>query len=121
MERRGRENTYIVQHDQFLGPTAIVVANGIENTVSNNSGEELLNEEGQKTTADDGQVEIVNHERAIEDECLTMLHQFSSAKDYNIVCDQSCCRLFQSGHGSNARLELEVNGGVAEDGRVTLV
>ena len=115
------EVTYIVQHHQLLGPASIVAANGIENTISENSGEELFNEESQETTADDGQVEIVNHEGAIEDECLTMFHQLSPTKDYNVVCDQSSCRLFQSGHGRNARHKLEVAGRVAEDGRVTLV
>ena len=116
-----RGNPYIVQHHQLPGPTSIIVTNGIENTVSNKSGEELFNEEGQETTTNDGQVEIVNHEGAIENKWLTMLHQFSPAKDYNIVCDQSSCRLFQSGHWSNARDKFEVIGGVAEDGRVTLV
>lgn len=57
----------------------------MEDAVAHHGGEKLLNEECQKPTTDDGQVEVVNHEGPIQDEGLAMLHEFSSAENYNVV------------------------------------
>ena len=48
--------TYVVKQDQLVGPATVEVANGVEDTVPDERREQLLNEESQKTTADDGQV-----------------------------------------------------------------
>jgi hypothetical protein len=109
---------HIVEHNQSIGPTSIVATNGMENAVSRQFGEKLFDEEGQETTADEGQIEIVNHERAVEDEGLAVFHQFPSAKDYDIVGGQCNNRLFESRHGRLALYKLEVIGRVAKDGLV---
>ncbi len=90
----------------------------MENAVSDHFRQKLFDEERQKTTADEGQIEIVNHERAVEDEGLAVFHQFPSAKDYDIVGDQCNNRLFESRHGRLALFKLEVVRRVAKDGLV---
>jgi hypothetical protein len=120
LQRERRRQTHIVEHNQSIGPTSIVATNGMENAVSRQFGEKLFDEEGQETTADEGQIEIVNHERAVEDEGLAVFHQFPSAKDYDIVGGQCNNRLFESRHGRLALYKLEVIGRVAKDGLVAL-
>ena len=51
--------THVVKQDELVSPAAIEIANSVEDTVPNQGGEKLLNEESQKTTADDGQVQVV--------------------------------------------------------------
>jgi len=87
---------HIVQHNQLSGPASIVAADSMKNAVSNHLREKLLDKEGQQTPTDDGQVEIVNHKGAIENERFAMFHQFSSTEYYDIVCGQSNDRLFES-------------------------
>jgi len=86
---------HIVQHDQRPSPASIVAADGMKDAISNNLGKQLFNKECQQTSADNGQVEIVNHKRAIEDERFAVLHQFPSTEYYDIVCGQSNHRLFE--------------------------
>lgn len=80
-----RAQTYVVEHDQAIGPTTVVAADCMKDAVAHHGGEKLLNEECQKSTADDGQVEVVNHEGSIKDERFAVLHKFSPAENYNIV------------------------------------
>jgi hypothetical protein len=57
----------------------------VEHTIACNFGQQLLNEECQQATADDCEVEVVDHEGAIENEGLSLLHQLPAAKDDNVV------------------------------------
>lgn len=77
--------TDIVQNDQLIGPAALVAADGEENAVPRQSGNQLLKEQGQQDAADDGQVEVVDLEQAVELQRFATLHEFSSTKDDNVV------------------------------------
>lgn len=57
---RGKKKTHVVQNHKRLGPTTLPVADGVEDTTTDDSAEELLNEESQEDTADEGQVEVVD-------------------------------------------------------------
>ena len=78
--------SYIVQNDQFVSPASIIMADGMEDAASSKSGKELLNEESEKATGDDGEVEIVNHEGTIKDKWFPVLHEVSSTEDNDVVC-----------------------------------
>ena len=57
----------------------------MENTISDEGWEELFNEEDQQTSTDQGEVEVMDHEGAIQGEGFAVFHQFSSSKDNDIV------------------------------------
>jgi hypothetical protein len=113
--------THVVENNQRLSPATIVVADGKEDTLADNSGQKLLNEESQEEAADGGQVEVVDEEERLELEGLAVAHQLSAAKDNEVVDDDEDGRRLQGGHGSLKRHELEVIGRVANDGREQLV
>ena len=80
------QTTYIIQDDQLVRPTTVGAADGVEDAIAHDFWQELLNEEGEKTAADDGEVEVVDHEGTVEHKGLSFLHQLSSAEDDDIVC-----------------------------------
>lgn len=98
-----------------------MATDGKEDTLADNSGQKLLNEESQEEAADGGQVEVVDEEERLELEGLAVAHQLSAAKDDEVVDDDEDGRRLQSGHGSPKGHELEVIGRVANDGREELV
>lgn len=71
---RDQENTYIVQDNEGLGPSTLVITNGEEETVSVERRQKLLNEESEKSRADRGQVEVVDHEQCVELKSRAVLH-----------------------------------------------
>lgn len=113
-------NTHVIEHFQLSGPASVVAANRMEDAISRDFGQKLLDEERQQPTTNECQVEVVDDEGTLENERLATFHQFSSAKDYDVVRDQSNRRLFVGGHGRLARVKLEIDGIVAHDGRVGL-
>lgn len=115
------EFTHVVENNHRLSPATIVVADGKEDTLADNSGQKLLNEESQEEAADGGQVEVVDEEEGLELEGLAVAHQLSATKDDEVVDDDEDGRRLQSRHGSLERHELEVIGRVANDGREELV
>lgn len=115
------EITYVVEDNQRLSPAAIVVADGKEDTLTDNGRQKLLNEESQEEAANSGQVEVVDEEERLELERLAVAHQLSAAKDDEVVDDDEDGRRLQGGHGSLERHELEVIGRVANNGREELV
>lgn len=58
-------DTYVVQDNQRLSPSTAVVADGVEDTVADNGGQELLNKQSQEDGADGGQEEVVDHEQSV--------------------------------------------------------
>lgn len=82
---RARGQTHVVENDQLSSPATTVVANCMEDTLSDQSWKELFNEQNQQDTTDDSQVEVMDHKRTIQDKSLTVLHQLSPTKDYDIV------------------------------------
>lgn len=52
----------VVEDNQGLGPAAIDIADGEEDALADDGGQELLNEESQEDAADGGEVEVVDKE-----------------------------------------------------------
>lgn len=116
-----REFTYVVENDHGLSPTTVVVADGEEDALADNSGQDLLNEESQEGAADGGQVEVVDEEESLELEGLAVAHQLSTAKDDEVVDDDEDGRRLERRHGSLEWHKLEVIGREASDGREELI
>ena len=81
---------------------------------------QLLNEEGKKTTTDDGKVEVVDHEGTIQDEWLAVLHQLSAAEYNYVVCSQCCDSFCECRNPCCSVYESEVLRRIAKDARIAL-
>lgn len=114
-------DTHVVQHNQGLGPTAIVVADRVEDAMANDGGQELLNEESQEDAADGGEVEVVDEEQRLELEGLAVAHQLATAEDDDVVDDDEDGARLEGRQGRLKRHKLELIGRVAEDGGPCLV
>jgi hypothetical protein len=111
----------VVQNDKGLGPATLSITNSVEDTTTDNSGQKLLNEESQKSTTDQSQIEVVDQEEALELERLAVAHPLATTEDDAVVdSNEDGCRL-DSGHGSLERHKLEVIGGVADNSSESLV
>ena len=106
--------THVVKEDKLVGPAAIEIANSVENAVPDQGGEKLLNEESQKTTADDGQVQVVDLEWTVQAESRTAPHELTTAEDDDVVYNERNNRLFVCRHKSVAGHEAELLGRVAK-------
>lgn len=71
----------------MLGPASIVVADRVEDTMANDGGEKLLNEQSQKDGADGGQDEVVDEEQSLEFEGFAVAHQLAATEDDGVVDD----------------------------------
>jgi hypothetical protein len=111
----------IVQDNEGLGPTTIGVADGMEDTAANDSRKKLLNVESQKSTANNGQVEVVDEEKALELEGLAVAHELTTAEDYEVVDDDKDGCGLEGRHGRLEGDELELGNGISYDGRPCLV
>lgn len=65
-----------------------MVADGVEETMTGDRRDQLLSEERKEYAADGGKVEVVDLEQEVELEWLTSAHQFATAEDYDVVCDE---------------------------------
>lgn len=110
------DRTYVVQHDHGLSPTAIVVADGMKDTVAVKLGNQLLNKEDQEDTTDGGKVEVVDEEQRLELEGLSRAHQLAPTKDDDIVDDDEDGGGFESRHGSLEGHKLELLSRVSYNG-----
>jgi hypothetical protein len=79
-----------------------VVADGVKNTMMVQSGNELLEEQSQQDSTDGSQIEIVDHEKTIQFLSREILHDLTTTKDNDVVCDQSSSCLVESGHRRNS-------------------
>ena len=104
---RLRCTTYIVDDNEGLGPSTFVVADSEEDTVPPDCRQQLFDEKSQQSTADNGQVEVVDHEQGVELERGTALHDLSASEDNNIVGDEHDRSLLDGGHGGHTTSELE--------------
>ena len=102
------EITHVVKNNKRLCPTAISVANGMKETVSDNRRDQLFNEQSQKNRADSGQVEVVDQKERLELERFPIAHKLPSAEDDGVVDDYEDTGLFQRRHGGRARFEPEI-------------
>lgn len=108
--------TYVVQNNQLVRPATVVVADGVEKTVTGDGGDELLSEERQEYAADGSKVKVVDLEQEVELEGLTPAHQLATAKDDNVVCDEEGRAALEGRERSLALHEAEILGLVASDG-----
>lgn len=100
--------TYIVDDDKGLGPSTIVMTDGMEDATSNNGREQLFNEEGQEDRRNGRQVEVVDQEKSLELEGLAVAHELSTAENDSVVDQNEYARLFQCRHGRDTWHELEL-------------
>lgn len=98
-----------------------MVANGVENTTTDNGRDELLQEEHKKSTRDESEVEVVDEEERLELEGLTVAHQLATTEDDGIVDDDENGSRLEGRHGRLERNELEFIDGVADDSSPCLV
>jgi len=113
--------TYVVEDDKGLGPSTAMIADGVENAVTNDGGQELLDKQGQQDGADGGQDKVVDHKQGIQLEGGQLLHDLTTTKDDNVVSDQHSRGLLEGGHGCHALDELELASGVTHDLFIGLV
>lgn len=92
-----------------------MVANGEEDAIFPDSGEQLLNKERQQSRAYRGQVEVVDHKQRVELERREVLHDGATTEDDHVVGDQ------HRGGGADVRQrrfaldELELAGRIADN------
>lgn len=106
---------YIVNDNEGLSPSTIVVTNSVEDTVSPDRGQQLFNEQRQQSSADQGQVEVVDHEQCVELERRTALHDFATSEDNDIVGNEHDTGRLDGREGGLAADELELARGIAHD------
>ena len=85
-----------------------MVANGVEETVTNDRGNQLLSKERQEYAADGSKVEVVDLEQEVELEWLTATHQLATAEDDDVVCDEEGRAALECRERSLARHEAEI-------------
>lgn len=78
-------------------------------------GQQLLNEQSQQSSADQGQVEVVDHEQCVELERRTVLHELATSEDDDIVGHEHDTRRLDGREGGHTAAELELAGGIAHD------
>ena len=77
--------TYVIECDQLFCPASVVTAYSVENTTSDQGGQQLFDEKNQQSSADSGEEEVMEHEEAVQCEGFAVFHQFSSSEDNDIV------------------------------------
>lgn len=91
------------------------MADGVEDAMAHNGGQDLLNEEGKQDAADGGEVEVMDEEKGPQLERLAVPHHFATTKNDNIVqCDENG-GLLKGRHGRDTGHEAEVVGRVANN------
>jgi hypothetical protein len=108
--------TYIVQNDQLIGPSTLPVANGKEDAVPPDGGNQLLQEQNKQRAANECQVQVVHLEQPIELQGRSATHNLSAAEDDYVVGDEDNSRGGESGKGRYTLFEAEVLRLVAFDG-----
>lgn len=109
----------VVQELKTLGPGTLV-ADGVEETVSGKDGNQVLDEQDQEGAGGDGQQEVVEDEQGLELEGLLALHDVTTAKDDDKVCDSPHGDLVLGRKWGDALLEDERVDGLASDELVAL-
>lgn len=100
--------TYVVKNNELVGPATIVGADSVEDAISDNLGQELLDEQDEEKTADQGEVKVVNLEEEAELERLATTHKLSTTEDDDVVANEHGGRLLEGSHGGLARDKAEV-------------
>lgn len=112
---RGFGGTYVVKNNELVGPATLVGADSVEDAVSDELGQKLLDEQKQEKTTDQGQVEVVDLEEEVELEGLATTHELSATKDDDVVANEHGGRLLEGSHRGLSGDKAEVLGLVALD------
>lgn len=104
-----------------MSPTAIVVADGVEDALAHDGRQNLLDEKGQQDGGDGGQDEVVDEKERFKLESVSFAHPLATPENDDVVADDKNTRLLEGGHGRDAGLKLEFAGRVADDGLPGLV
>lgn len=76
----------VVQQLEALGPGAFV-ADGVEESVSGEDGDQVLDKEDQERSRGDSQQKVVENEQRLELKCILILHDLATTKDDDEVGD----------------------------------
>lgn len=106
--------THVVKQNELVSPATVQVANRVEDAVPDQGGQKLLNEESQKTTADDGEVQVVDLERAVQLEGGAAPHELATTQNDSVVRNEREDSLFVRRHERLAGDETELLGRVAK-------
>ena len=93
-----------------------MIADGEEQALAGDRGNQLLCEQGKQYSADGCEVEVVQFEEKAQFERLALAHQLPAAEDYNVVCDERNSARLECGERCLARDEAEVLRLVADNG-----
>lgn len=116
-----RAMTYIVQNNQGLSPSTIVVTDSIEDTMVVEGRNKLFHEENEQNSTHSCEDKVVDHEKGVEFEGWELLHNFPTTKDDSIVRNQGNGGFFKSGHGRLSVHEAEIVCRISDDGVEGLV
>ena len=105
----------------MLGPATVRVADGMEDTVTDDSWQQLLNVKRQQDGAHSRKDEIVDQEQGLELVWVAIAHPFSTSEDDRVIADNEDAGLLQSRHRGLAGNESELGGRIAHGGRPGLV
>lgn len=107
--------TYVVQNDERLGPSTAVIADGEKDAMSPDGGHQLFNEESQQRATDQGEVEVVDHEKGVQLQGSAFLHDLAAAEDDDIVGDEKDGGMLEGRQRRHTLNELEFASGIAHD------
>jgi hypothetical protein len=107
--------TYIVENDHLVGPTTVMAADGMENTVPRQFWNQLFKEQHQQYPADGCEIEVVNLEESVELVRRAVLHELAATEDDDVVRHKHNRALCQRRHGRLARYEAEILWSVSFD------
>lgn len=97
------------------------MADGMEDTVADDSRQQLLDVEGQQDGADGGKEEVMDQEECLQLVRIPVAHPFSATEDDRVIADDEDPRFLQRRHRSLAGLEPEFLSRVADDSGPSLV
>jgi hypothetical protein len=111
----------VVEDNQLVGPTTLVVTNGEEKTLPGNRGDQLFREQGEEGAADGREVKVVHLEQKVELKRLSAAHKLAPAEDCDVVYDERNDANFERGERRLSLYEAEVLGLVASNGLEALL
>lgn len=107
--------THIVENNQLIRPSAILITNAKKQPTPRQRRDQLLQEQQQQHAADDREVEVVHLEQSIQFQRFPALHDLPPSEDDEIVADERNGGLLQCAHRCGTGLEAEVFGRIALD------
>jgi hypothetical protein len=111
----------VVENDQLVGPSTLVVANGEEKALPGNRGDQLFRKQSKESPANGREVEVVHLEQEVELEGLATAHQLPAAEYHRVVDDERDDADLEGRERCLSLYESEVLGLVASNGLEALL